>query len=121
MAVALVFGSVAILEYRQNRFIVALLRSFGAPAPLLLLRYAAEALLLAAAAVLAARGILVATHGELFGKLAGFEPALLDRGVIDPYAWSELWRQARWLGLGAGLGVVPVALAMRAAVGRVLQ
>jgi hypothetical protein len=120
VAVALVFGSIAILEYRQNRFIVALLRSFGAPATLLLLRYAVEALLLAAAAVLAARGILVVAHGQLFA-LAGFEPALLDRALLDPYGWPDIWRQARWLALGAGLGVLPVALAMRAAVGRVLQ
>lgn len=119
-AVALVFGSIAILEYRQNRFNVALLQSFGVPGTLLLLRYAAVALLLAAAAILAARGILIVAHGQLFA-LAGFEPALLDRALLDPYDWPEIWRQARWLALGAGLGVMPVALAMRAAVGRVLQ
>ena len=57
--------------------------------------------LLAAAAVLAARGILVMAHGQLFA-LAGFEPALLDRTLLDPYGWPEIWRQARWLALGAG-------------------
>jgi predicted lysophospholipase L1 biosynthesis ABC-type transport system permease subunit len=118
--VALVFGSIAILEYRQNRFIVALLRSFGAPAPLLLLRYAAEALLLVAVALLLVRQGIVLAHPALFA-LAGFEPGLLDRAVLDPYAWPAVWPQARWLLLGAALGVLPVAFALRQPVGKILQ
>ena len=120
IVVALVFGSIAILEYRQNRFIVALLRSFGTPAPLLLLRYAVEALLLVTIAVLFARWLLIGLHGPVFA-LAGLEPSVLDRGVVDPYAWEQVWSQARWLGVGAALSVAPIALALRVAVGRVLQ
>lgn len=120
IVVALVFGSIAILEYRQNRFIVALLRSFGAPAPLLLLRYAAEALLLVAVALLLVRQGIVLAHPALFA-LAGFEPGLLDRAVLDPYAWPAVWPQARWLLLGAALGVLPVAFALRQPVGKILQ
>ncbi len=117
---ALVFGSIAVLEYRQNRFTLALLRSFGAPAALLLLRYLLEAALLTVAAVLAARGLAGLLHAPLFG-LAGFEAALLDRGRFDPYAWSETARGLAWLFIGALAGTLPVAFALRQPVGRVLQ
>jgi len=120
LVVAIVFGSIAVLEYRQNRYIVALLRSFGAPAGLLLLRYAGEALLVAAAAVLLARTGLAWVHAPLFGA-AGFERGLLDRALLDPYAWGTVWPAARWLLLGGALSVVPVAAALRQPVGRILQ
>ncbi len=118
--VALVFGSIAVLEYRQNRYIVALLRSFGAPSALLLLRYAGEALVIAGAAVLLARTGLTLAHVPLFGA-AGFERGLLDRTMIDPYAWETVWPAARWLLLGGALSVVPIAAALRQPVGRILQ
>lgn len=118
--VALLFGSIAILEYRQNRYVAALLRSCGAPAPLLVARYAAEALLLSAVAVLAARLALAGLHGPLFGRL-GLETGLLDRGHHDPYAWPLVWQQTRWLALGALVSLLPVAYSLRQPVGRILQ
>ncbi len=120
IVVALVFGSIAVLEYRQNRFVAALLRSFGAPAPLIVIRYAVEALLLTAAAVLLAIWVLSTLHAWLFG-LAGFEPALLQRTTFDPYASPLVWQQARWLALGALLSLLPVVFGLRQPVGRVLQ
>lgn len=120
LLVALLFGSIAVLEYRQNRYIVALIRSFGAPAVLLLLRYAGEALLIAGAAVLLARTGLALAHVPLFAA-AGFERGLLDRAVFDPYAWATVWPAARWLLLGGALSVVPIAAALRQPVGRILQ
>lgn len=120
IVVALVFGSIAVLEYRQNRFVAALLRSFGAPAPLIVARYAVEALILTAAAVLLAGWLLVSLHPWIFG-LAGFEPALLQRTAFDPYTPALVWHQARWLALGALLSLIPVAVGLRQPVGRVLQ
>lgn len=120
LVLALVFGAIAGLEYRQNRYIVALLRSFGAPSVLVLLRYAAEAVLLLALAGVAAWLLAGGLHARVFG-FAGFEPGLLDRSVLDPYGWSGVWLQLRWLLLGAALSVAPVALALRQPVGRILQ
>lgn len=120
IVVALVFGSIAVLEYRQNRFVAALLRSFGAPTPLIVIRYAVEALILTTAAVALAVWILVSLHAWLFA-LAGFEPALLNRTTLDPYSLSLVWQQARWLVIGAVLSLFPVAFGLRQPVGRVLQ
>lgn len=120
IVVALVFGSIAVLEYRQNCFVAALLRSFGAPAPLIVIRYAVEALILTTVAVSLAVWLLVTLHSWLFA-LAGFEPALLQRTTLDPYSVALVWHQARWLALGAVLSLLPVTLGLRQPVGRVLQ
>lgn len=120
ITLALVFGAIASLEYRQNRYIIALLRSFGAPSLLVLLRYAAEALLLLALAGISARALAAGLHPWLFG-FAGFEPGLLDRSILDPYAWVETWAQLRWLLVGAVLSVIPVGFALRQPVGKILQ
>ncbi|MET0262257.1 MAG: hypothetical protein ABW223_05120 [Rariglobus sp.] len=120
IVLALVFGAIASLEYRQNRYIVALLRSFGAPATLVLLRYAVEAVVLLALAGFGA-GLLAANlHSYVFG-FAGFEAGLLDRIVLDPYAPAEVWTQLRWLLVGALFSVVPISFALRQPVGRILQ
>ena len=120
IVVALVFGSIAVLEYRQNRYVAALLRSFGAPAPLIVGRYAVEALILTTTAVLLAVWLLLTLHGWLFA-LAGFEPTLLSRTALNPYSVELVWHQARWLALGALLSLLPVAYGLRQPVGRVLQ
>lgn len=120
LVVALVFGSIAVLEYRQNRFVAALLRSLGAPGSLLVARYAVEALVIAAAAVLLATWTLRGVHAPLF-SLAGFEPALLQLDRIDPYTPGLVWTQGRWLGLGALLSLLPVAFGLRQPVGKILQ
>jgi hypothetical protein len=120
VVLALVFGAIASLEYRQNRYIVALLRSFGAPSFLVLLRYAVEAALLLALAGLGAFLLATQLHPWLFG-FAGFELGLLDRAMLDPYAWAEVWSQLRWLLVGAILSVLPISLALRQPVGKILQ
>lgn len=119
LAVSLVFGSISILEYRQNRFIIALLKSFGAPSVLLVARYLLESLLLVTIAALLARSAAIYLHPLIFQTI-GIEPNLIDRNVIDPYVWTAIWPQLRGLGLGALLSVLPVAFAMRTPVGRIL-
>ena len=119
LAVSLVFGSIAVLEYRQNRFIIALLRSFGTPSVLLIARYLVEATLLVALAILLARGTAISVHPVIFQTI-GIEPTLIDRGLIDPYAWQLVWGNLKWLGLGAFLSILPVALALRTPVGKIL-
>ncbi len=115
----LVFGSIALLEYRQNSFIAALLRSFGAPRVALMGRYLVEGLMLMALAAgiafLAAR----TSHGPLF-TLAGFEAPWTDLAHIDPYRWRENLPLLVAFAAAAILGTLPVAWALRRPVGRVL-
>lgn len=120
LVIALVFGAIASLEYRQNRYIVALLRSFGAPRTLVFLRYAAEAVILLAFAGLCARLFAANLHAPLF-TFAGFERGLTDRALLDPYALAHVWPALRWLLVGALLSIVPVAVALRHPVGKILQ
>jgi len=119
LAVSLVFGSISILEYRQNRFIIALLKSFGAPSVLLVARYLLESILLVTIAALLARSAAIYLHPIIFQTI-GIEPNLVDRSVIDPYVWTAIWPQLRGLGFGALLSVLPVAVAMRMPVGKTL-
>jgi len=119
LAVALVFGSISILEYRQNRFILALLKSFGVPSLLLVARYLVESVCLVTLAAFLARAAAIQLHPVIF-KMIGVEPNLVDLTVIDPYAWSAVWAQFGGLGFGALLSVVPIVFAMRTAVGKIL-
>ena len=119
LGVALVFGSISILEYRQNRFIIALLKSFGTPSTLLIARYLLESIVLVTIAAVLAREIAIQLHPFIFQTI-GMESDLLDRSLIDPYSWSALWGQFGGLGMGAFLSVVPVAFAMRKEVGEIL-
>lgn len=119
LAVSLVFGSISILEYRQNRFIIALLKSFGTPSILLITRYLIESIVLVALAAVIARSAAIYLHPMIFQTI-GIESNLIDRSVIDPYVWEAIWPQLRGLVLGAFLSVVPVAFAMRTPVGRIL-
>lgn len=119
LAVSLVFGSISILEYRQNRFIIALLKSFGTPSVLLIARYLLESIVLVAVAAFLARTAAIYLHPIIFQTI-GIEANLIDRRVIDPYAWEVVWPQLRGLALGAFLSVFPVAFAMRTPVGKIL-
>lgn len=120
LAVALVFGSIAILEYRQNKYIVALIRSFGVPAFMLFGRYLTESLLMVTAAIALAWVGVTMSHAWLFGRL-GFEAGLLERSVVDPYTLGSLGVSILWLYAGAVLGALPLARAVRQPVGRILQ
>src|SRR5205823_2000912 len=67
LALSLVYGAIAILEFRQNLFVSALLRSFGAPRQFLYWRHLVENVLLANLAAIAAISFLALIHGTLFG------------------------------------------------------
>ncbi len=116
----LVFGSLAVLEYRQNRYIAALLRSFGTPRWVLLVRYLGEGVLLLALAGFAARLIVTAAHAPLF-RLAGFDSAWLGLDRLDPYTLAANPAIPLALAASALLSVLPVAISLRQPVGKILQ
>ncbi|MGF1453606.1 MAG: hypothetical protein ACFB21_16210 [Opitutales bacterium] len=115
----LVFSSISLLEYRQNAFIAALIRSFGIPAWLLSARYFLEATLLCAMAGTAAHLIVRALHVELF-SLFGANRRWLNLDEINPYALSDTPELTLALAAGATLSILPIVIASRRQVGRIL-
>lgn len=116
---ALVLGVIAFLEFRERRFVCALLRSFGLHESVILLRYAVDALLVS-------NGMLAVVT---FGVLAGASRILPTLGISDAALAAldgmSFFRKdglalLAFVNLGAVLSVVPTALGLRRSIGRVL-
>ena len=115
-----VFGSIAILEYRHNAYIAALIRSFGIPRSALVLRYLGEALLLVTLSGVLAHLLARVGHQSIF-MLAGFDPAWLHLETLNPYGIYDNSLLLIALGVSAAASTIPIALAMRKPVGQILQ
>jgi hypothetical protein len=115
---ALTLGSIAWLEYRQDAYLLALLKSFGTPSSLLLLHMFMENLLLVLAGITLARLAwdplyqLAAPRMHLIGLNATGVPILpgMDLAVIVLAGV-----------LGVLLAMIPVALGLRRPAGLILQ
>jgi hypothetical protein len=114
-----VFGSIAILEYRHNAYIAALIRSFGIPRSALVARYLGEALLLVTLSAVLAHLLARAGHQSIF-MLAGFDPAWLNLETINPYGIGENGILLLALGISAAASTMPIGFAMREPVGKIL-
>jgi hypothetical protein len=113
-AVALVYGAIAVLEFRQNLFVGALLRSFGAPARLLYFRHWLENAALANFASLGALFIVFLLQPMILESLGFSTPPPKDAN--GPAAMIFLW-----VNLGAFLSSLPVAAGLRQPVGEILS
>lgn len=120
VAVAVVFGALSMLEYRENRHVCALLRSMGIRAGLLAGQSLAEGLVVAllaagaACAIVPAIARFAAGQGWLDGTVAASVPAVaFSPGVIWPVMAALI--------TGAIVATAPVALAMRKPVGHILN
>jgi hypothetical protein len=120
LAVALVFGAIAVLEFRQNAYVSALLRSFGAPGKALYLRQWLENAFLANLAALSAILLLACFHAELF-KMLGFPRDLLNLNKVNPYLSWEIGLVLLWVNVGALLSSISVAIGLRKPVGEILS
>lgn len=120
IVLALVFGAIAVLEFRQNLYISALLRSFGTPAKALYLRQWVENALLANLSALSAILVLAAFHAQLFGLL-GFPRDILNLGTNNPYFSTEILLILICVNLGAFLSSLSVAWGLRKPVGEILS
>lgn len=118
-ALALVLGTLSVLEFRQTQYSAALLRSQGVAPLLLWLRRLLED---AFTVGLAGGGVLLlmAAYAPEFLRALGTDTG----GFGAAEAARFLWEDGRWLlaGLlgGAVAGSLPVAAALRLPVGRVL-
>ncbi|MCI0746136.1 MAG: hypothetical protein L0Y58_12090 [Verrucomicrobia subdivision 3 bacterium] len=120
IAVSLVYGSIAVLEFRQNLFVSALLRSFGAPRRYLFWRHLVENSLLANLAALCAILLLAMLHKTLFGTL-GFARPVLEFSGGNPYVSAEVLSILIWVNIGAVLSSIPILVGLRTPVGATLN
>jgi hypothetical protein len=120
ITVAFVFGAIAILEFRQNLFIGALLRSFGTPPSCLYFRQWIESAFLANLAATAAIALIYALHIKIFGTL-GFPRSTLSLAQHNPYVSKEIFLVLICVNVGAFLSSLPVALGLRKPVGEILN
>ena len=120
LALALVFGTIAVLEFRQNLFVTALLRSFGVPASWLWWRQWLENALLANLAALLVVGFLFFFHSTIFATL-GFPRTVIQLTGDNPYFGGEVGMILVWVNMGAFLSSLPVAIGLRRPVGKTLS
>lgn len=120
VVLALVFGAIAVLEFRQNMYVTALLRSFGTPSKALYLRQWLENALLANLAAVSAILVLAAFHSKLF-SLLGFPRDIVNLGTNNPYFSTEVILIFFWVNIGAFLSSLAVGWGLRKPVGEILS
>src|SRR4051812_7373475 len=120
LTLSLVYGSIAILEFRQNLYVSALLRSFGAPPRYLYFRHLIENAILANIAAVGAIAGLALLHGTIFGTL-GASKTVVDLRTANPYLSPEMLVILSWVNIGAFLSSLPVAFGLRQPVGSILS
>ena len=120
LALALVYGAIAVLEFRQNLFIGALLRSFGTPPVFLYLRQWVENALVSNLAAIGAILVIASLHQAIFGTL-GFPRTVMDLKTHNPYWSREIALILICVNVGAFLSSLPVALGLRRPVGEILN
>jgi len=119
LLIVLIFGSIAVFEYRQNVFATALFKSFGLHSLHLVIRYLADSLFWLLLAYCLSLELAQVLHKYVF-LAAGFDLGLLDLSLFNPYQFAENQVLLLVLLLASLVAVLPVCLALRKPVGRVL-
>lgn len=116
---ALVLGVIAFLEFRERRYICALLRSFGLHEVVIIARYAFDALLVSNALLVTVTLGVLASAGQILPSLGVSIAtlALLNKGAFVCENGPAL---VLFVNIGALLSIVPTALGLRHPIGRVL-
>ena len=119
LLIVLIFGSIAVFEYRQNVFATALFKSFGLHWAHLALRYLADSVFWLLLAFLLALELAKLFHAFVFSA-AGFDAGLLDLTISNPYQFAGNQVLLLVLLVASLVAVLPVCLALRKPVGEVL-
>lgn len=114
-----VLAAISLLEFQQHLYIAALLRSMGATAMQIFMRHLLENLLLVNLSILIAVGVVLNFHGPLFANL-GFAAAKYSPWDYGALLANELRLICAAANIGAFVSTLPVALALRKPVGKVL-
>jgi hypothetical protein len=119
LLVILIFGSIAVFEYRQNIFATALFKSFGLSSLHLAVRYLLESLLLLGIAFYSAIKLAELIHEFVF-VLAGFDSEFVNLKLFNPYVLSDQRVLLAILGVAGVVAVLPVFLGLCKPVGKSL-
>jgi ABC-type Co2+ transport system permease subunit len=84
----LIFGSIAVFEYRENIFATGLFKSFGFHSIYSIMKYLIESLFLLFLSFWSALELVKVFHRIVF-KLAGFDLEFLNLATLNPYQFSE--------------------------------
>ena len=118
-AVALIYGTLSVLEFRQSMYVSALLRSFGVSRVFLGVRTLIENVIIVNVVAVGLVYALSSLHGPLF-KLLRLK--ISNDVDVSAYFWSH---ETLWVFMAANVGVLmsclPVFWAMRKEVGDVLD
>lgn len=120
LALALIYGVISVMEFRQNIFISALLRSFGVSSFWLWSRQWLENTWLANAAAVTAIGLLYLLQDNLFNAMRltdGAMPFLSFKAVLG----TEILMILVWVNLGALISSIPVAIGLQKPIGKILN
>jgi hypothetical protein len=120
LALALIYGVISVMEFRQNIFLSALLRSFGVSSFWLWSRQWLENTGLANAAAATAIGLLYLLQDHLFNAMRltdGAVPFLAFKAILG----TEMLMILAWVNLGALISSIPVAIGLQKPIGKILN
>ena len=119
-ALALIYGVLATLEYRQNAYVSALMRSFGVSSSLLSLRTFLENSTIAIGAASGSLFLLSTFHQQIFTRF-GMGADLTKSELQDIYFGPEAFWLLLFVLVGVLLSCIPVAIALKKPVGQILE
>ena len=119
-ALALVMGAISALEYRENRYVGALLRSFGVNPAVIVLRHWMEAAALGNACLLASGSFTLCLAPIILGSL-GVPASATAQLDFTGFLAANGPALVCFVNTGCLLSVVPVAIAGCEEIGRVLE
>lgn len=117
---AFVFAAMGVLEYREVRYVGALLRSFGAAPWSLFARHAIEQLLIANLGLITALSLMWYTRAHTVAAL-GYPVGPSQESVLASIVAPEVEVIAMIMNGGVMVGLLPVAWLIAKPVGRVLS
>jgi hypothetical protein len=117
-ALALIYGTLSVLEFRQQRYVAALMRSFGVPRFLLALRNLLESVLIVNGVAFGVIFALRELHNEIF-KALRLQNDNFDLNLL--YFSPEILWVLGFVNLGVILSSIPTLRAMSKPVGKVLN
>ena len=116
LILAIILSAMAWLEFRDDRYLLSLLRSFGTPRGWLLLHNLAENLILVSSGIL-----LVPIIWNLLLKKGMLSLTSLGLRQAQELAWRELEILIAAGAIGCILAIMPVALGLKKQIGQVLS